>query len=79
MRCVNLNKSVVGFSYERKVTALLLYEGLTVEFEIYLAGRVDCGDLLGLHIVEFAKFLKCTKYALLGEYLCWTVHKKLKC
>ena len=52
LRCVNLNKSVVGFSYEKKVTALLLHEGLTVEFEIYLAGRVDYGDLMGLHVQD---------------------------
>ena len=32
-----------------------------------------------LRIVEFAKFKKCTKYALLGEYLCWTVDKKMMC
>ena len=47
-----MNKSVVGFSFERKLKALLLHEGLTVEFELDLAGRVDCGELLGLHVQD---------------------------
>ena len=49
MRCVNLNKSVVGFLEEREMAALLLHEGLTLAFELNLAGRVDCGDFQGLH------------------------------
>ena len=48
----NFNKSVVGFPDEREVAALLLHEGLTEAFELNLAGRVDCGDLLGLHIQD---------------------------
>ena len=41
---------LVGFLDEREVTALLLYEGLTLVDELDLAGRVDCSELLGLHV-----------------------------
>ena len=37
---------------EREELALHLHEGLTEAFELELAGRVDFGDLLGLHIQD---------------------------
>ena len=38
---------------EREALALLLHEGLTeAVLEFYLAGRVDCGDLLGFHVQD---------------------------
>ena len=43
---------VVGVLDEREETALLLHEGLTDAVEPLLAGRVDCGALLGLHVQD---------------------------
>ena len=44
--------SVVGVADEREEEALLLHEGLTFAGELDLAGRVDCGDLLGYHVQD---------------------------
>ena len=43
---------VVGVADEREEEALLQHEGLTHADELDLAGRVDCGDLLGLHVQD---------------------------
>ena len=43
---------VVGVFDETEELALLLYEGLTLAAELDLAVRVDCGDLLGLHVQD---------------------------
>ena len=37
---------------EREEEALHLHEGLTVGLELYLGGRVDFGDLLGLFVQD---------------------------
>ena len=38
---------------EREEEAVLLHDGLTAADELDLAGRVDCGDLLGLHVQDY--------------------------
>ena len=42
----------VGVVDEREEEALLQHEGLTAAVEPNLAGRVDCGDLLGIHVQD---------------------------
>ena len=45
-------KVFVGVCDERDKGARHLHEGLTSAAELDLAGRVDCGDLLGLHVQD---------------------------
>ena len=43
---------VVGVLDETEEKAWLLHEGLTLADELDLAGRLDCADLLGLHVQD---------------------------